>query len=73
MMTGQIFFSPILAGHIMNTNIFISPKEYPIMLAIDRYYYIDVHISHCVVARRPLCHKVNLPSWVAWQPFGVYQ
>ena len=44
MMTGQIFFSLILAGHIMNTNIFILPKEYPIMLAIDRYYYIDVHI-----------------------------
>ena len=20
------------------------PKEYPVMLAIDRYYYIDVHI-----------------------------
>ena len=28
----------------MNTNIFFLPKEYPIMLAIDRYYYIDVHI-----------------------------
>ena len=38
MMAGQIFFSLILA------NIFILPKEYPIMLAIDRYYYIDVHI-----------------------------
>ena len=28
----------------MNTNNFFLPKEYPIMLAIDRYYYIDVHI-----------------------------
>ena len=34
----------ILAGQIMNTNNFFLPKEYPIMLAIDRYYYIDVHI-----------------------------
>ena len=41
MMTGQ---TPILAGQIMNTNNFFWPKEYPIMLAIDRYYYIDVHI-----------------------------
>ena len=23
---------------------FFSPKEYRIMLAVDRYYYIDVHI-----------------------------
>ena len=36
--------TPILAGQIMNTNNFFLPKEYPIMLAIDRYYYIDVHI-----------------------------
>ena len=36
--------NPILAGQIMNTNNFFLPQEYPIMLAIDRYYYIDVHI-----------------------------
>ena len=28
----------------MNTDNFFWPKEYPIMLAIDRYYYIDVLI-----------------------------
>ena len=41
MMTGQ---TPIPAGQIMNTNFFFLPEEYPIMLAIDRYYYTDVHI-----------------------------
>ena len=45
---GPNIFQPgqtsILAGQIMNTNNFFLPKEYPIMLAIDRYYYIDVHI-----------------------------
>ena len=43
MMTGQRQ-TAIVAGQIMNTNNFFSLKEYRIMLAIDRYYYIDVHI-----------------------------
>ena len=28
----------------MNTTIFFLPQEYQITLAIDSYYYIDVHI-----------------------------
>ena len=37
--------TPIQAGQIMNTilNIFLL-KEYRILLAIDRYYYIDVQV-----------------------------
>ena len=37
--------TPILAGQIMNTilNIFLL-KEYRILLAIDRYYYVDVQV-----------------------------
>ena len=37
--------TPILAGQIMNTilNIFLL-KEYQILLAIDRYHYVDVQV-----------------------------
>ena len=37
--------TPILVGQIMNTilNIFLL-KEYRILLAIDRYYYVDVQV-----------------------------
>ena len=37
--------TPILAGQILNTilNIFLL-KEYRILLAIDRYYYVDVQV-----------------------------
>ena len=37
--------TPILAGQIMNTILnFFLLKEYRILLAIDRYYYVDVQV-----------------------------
>ena len=42
----------------MNTNNFLLPKEYPIMLAIDGYYYIDVHIFDSKLSSFPRFSRV---------------
>ena len=59
MMTGQIYFepgrTPTLAGQILNT-IFFFPKEHQIMLAIDRYYYIDIHIFDSKLVENAFTH-----------------
>ena len=48
--------TPILAGEIMNTNNFCLPMEYPIMLAINRYYYIDAHIFDNKLVKNAFAH-----------------
>ena len=72
MMTGQIFFSldkpQFLAGQIMNAIIcFFLPKEYQIMLAVDRYYYIDVHIFDSKLVKNAFaCCRAPFRSFCAF-------
>ena len=49
----------------MNTNNIILPKEYPIKLAIDCYYYIDVHVFDSKLVKNAFARcRVPFPAFV---------